>query len=396
MTSTKLDNILGTQLKEVRYIDGWVERETRTLKLLERAIKAVAGDDARAATDDPLTALTILLDAERSKAPEAVIRDAIASTGWPRAMTPEEFAEASYPEPSWLLDGVLPSNGLNLLVSTPDGGKSTLTRAMAMAVMEGNSFLSRASRRGPVWYGGFEEDPARTRQHFVKMGWTKSLPLHPFLEFPPDEDPYQWIESEILRVKPSLVIIDTLSDILPFEGGPEKEAGYVEVRKKCRPLMRLARDQSVCILACHHTRKGDGRNWRDMVMGSNAYRSAVDTTLFIDLRDDDRRILKASQRYKHDGQNMLDTILELDPANERIISGGAVAVEKARELEQKAIDAVADHDGPMKRTDLTKTMGGNAEKARATLDSAARDGKLYSWKAGRAVYYELPKAGPGV
>ena len=228
------------------------------------------------------------------------------------------------------------------------------------------------------------------------MGWTPKLPIHSHLRFPPDEadgiDPNKWLEAEIIRVKPALVIIDTLSDILPYDSTKDGD-GYREVRRICRPLMQLARDLDVCILACHHARKGDaGKNWRDMVMGSNAYRSVVDTTLFIDFQADDKRILKSSQRYKlAGGSNLPDTILNLDPVTERVISGGGVAAEESRDRVQAALDAISEKGGPMLRTALATAMKCKATEARNTLDRAVADKKLKSWSGiGRAVWYDLP------
>ena len=392
--AVRLANMLGPQFLAAMQLN---DDGASMVKLRGRIIRHVCGDNATAANDDPEGALVTLFKARRSTDPEAVIREAAAATSWPKAMTPDELDAAKFPEPSWLLDGVLPSNGLSLLVSSPDGGKSTLTRTLAMAVAEGATFLGHTTRQGPVWYGGFEEDPARTRDHLRSMGWTPKLPIHSFLQFPPDQegiDPYEWIEAEVVRVKPALVILDTLSDILPFDSTKDTE-GYIEVRRKCRPLMQLARDHEVCILACHHARKGDaGNQWRDMVMGSNAYRSAVDTTLFIDFQADDRRILKSSQRYKLDGGgNLPNTILNLDPTNNRVISGGGVEAEKKRDLVQTALDACADNGGKMLKTALVKAMGGNAETARTALVGAVADGTMKSWEGlGRAVWFGKPDA----
>ena len=147
-TGAKLDNLLGDHLNAA-FRDG----DGAVVKLRDKVVRHVCGAAAKAANDDPADALAMLDRARRSGDPEAVIREAAAATSWPRAMTPDELADAKFPEPSWLLDGVLPSNGLSLLVSSPDGGKSTLTRTLAMAVAEGTHFLTHATRQGTglVW-----------------------------------------------------------------------------------------------------------------------------------------------------------------------------------------------------------------------------------------------------
>ena len=208
---------------------------------------------------------------------------------WPRAMTPEEFMTADFPQPGWLLDGVLPNNGVCLIASPPDSGKSTTLRSLTYAVARGQTFLGKSVRQGPVWYGGFEEDPARSRIHFQTMGFDGAQPIHPWIGFPPGElDPYEWLDAEIRRVKPALAVVDTLSDLLRIED----ESKYAEVRNKMRPLMAMARTQRTCILIAHHVRKGSADHWTDRVMGSQGFRASVDTTLLIDWTNE-RRTLRS-------------------------------------------------------------------------------------------------------
>ena len=302
---------------------------------------------------------------------------------WPRAMTPVEFATADYPPPAFLLDGVLTANGANLFVSKPDGGKTTTARTLGLATALGDSFLGRRTRQGPVWYGGFEEDPVRVRLHFEAMGWNDAVPIHPYIGFPPDElDPYEWLESEIRRVQPVLAIVDTLSDLLKIED----ESKYSEVRKKMRPLMAIARQHDCCVLLCHHTKKGDSAHWTDRAMGSQGFRGSVDTTLFLDWTDE-RRTLRSTQRY---GDPMPETVLVLDPVTQRIESGGTVAADKARSLEEEVLSVVSDHDGPIRKTEIEETVGGNHERCRKALDRLCADGRLKSWTDGRKFLYECP------
>ena len=300
---------------------------------------------------------------------------------WPRALSPAEFQTLDIPPPSFLWEGVLTHNGVHLIASPPDGGKSTTKRTLAMAVSEGSSFLGRSVRQGPVWYGGFEEDSARARLHFQAMGFDGTQPIHPFIGFPPEElDPYEWLEAEILRIAPVLVIVDTLSDLLRIED----ESKYAEVRKKMRPLMALARTHWVCILLAHHTPKGRAHHWTDRVMGSQGFRGSVDTTLILDLTDE-RRTLRSTQRY---GEPMPETVLVLDPVTQRIESGGTVAADKARSLEEEVLAVVSDHDGPIQKTEIEETVGGNHERCRKALDRLCADGRLKSWKDGRKILYK--------
>ena len=166
------------------------------------------------------------------------------------------------------------------------------------------------------------------------MGWNDAVPIHPYIGFPPDAlDPDEWLESEIRRVQPVLAIVDTLSGLLKIED----ESKYSEVRKKMRPLMAIARQHDCCVLLCHHTKKGEFRSldrpseWARSVSGAS-----VDTTLFLDWTDE-RRTLRSTQRY---GDPMPETVLVLDPVTQRIESGGTIAADKARTLEEEILSVV--------------------------------------------------------
>ena len=102
--------------------------------------------------------------------------------------------------PNWLHQDVLPSGGLSLLAGKPKTGKSTVARSLAFSVARGDSFLSKATMQGTIYYAAFEERPASVRDHFVAMGATcqrrsKSTPLagvkmHHLMRFSPPGQPW--------------------------------------------------------------------------------------------------------------------------------------------------------------------------------------------------------------
>jgi Mrp family chromosome partitioning ATPase len=59
----------------------------------------------------------------------------------------ELLGEPDEPE-NWLVDGLLPTGGLSVLVGKPKAGKSTLARALAVAVARGEPWLGRATFPG--------------------------------------------------------------------------------------------------------------------------------------------------------------------------------------------------------------------------------------------------------
>jgi len=58
---------------------------------------------------------------------------------------------------TWILDGILPAEGLSLMAGKPKAGKSTFARCLALAVAQGQPFMNRATVKGTVLYLALEE-----------------------------------------------------------------------------------------------------------------------------------------------------------------------------------------------------------------------------------------------
>jgi hypothetical protein len=57
-----------------------------------------------------------------------------------------------FPEPEWVIEGMLPAGGLGMLVGTPESGKTFFALDMALSVALGLPWHGRATQQGPVVY----------------------------------------------------------------------------------------------------------------------------------------------------------------------------------------------------------------------------------------------------
>lgn len=73
---------------------------------------------------------------------------------------------------AWILDGILPAEGLSLLNGKPKAGKSTFVRCLALAAARGETFLGRATTQGAVLYLALEEKRSEVKKHFAVLGAT--------------------------------------------------------------------------------------------------------------------------------------------------------------------------------------------------------------------------------
>lgn len=207
-------------------------------------------------------------------------------------------------EISWLADGLLTKGGFSLMVGPPKAGKSTLVRQLVLSVAQGNHFLGRDITQGRVLYLTFEEQPAVLKKQFEAAGRKPNDPIivHVGNVFESQEIVYQDIQSAIEEYEPSLVVLDTLFDIIQLESIND----YKEVKVALARMRTIARKTGAHIIGVHHTNKGGEGN--NSIMGSNAIHGALDTLIrFVQERE--RRYIFSNGKH---GDHYTDQELVFD------------------------------------------------------------------------------------
>jgi len=178
--------------------------------------------------------------------------------------------------PPMLIEGFLPDRSLFLLAGKPKAGKSFLALDIADAVCEGRPVLGRfrVNRAGPVVYLGMEDGEIeivkRLRQRGVGDEDGRRLYYITDSFILTDPDNMAEFRSEVQRMAPSLIVIDTAAEALGIRDWLNRS----EIIDKVGPIRRLARE--ICsVLLVAHNRKADG-DGGDEIAGSNAFAGAVD------------------------------------------------------------------------------------------------------------------------
>ncbi len=190
-----------------------------------------------------------------------------------------ELLAADFPEPVWVVDGLLPA-GLSLLAGRPKLGKSFLGLQLALAVGAGGRFLDRPVTRGQALYIALEDSPRRLQGRLRDMGAEALEGLHVAFHWPALNTPEgldalaDAIRSNGLR----LVVIDTLARAIK---GRLDWDNLTEVTAMLGALQELALAANCCVLLIDHHRKGNGlaADVVDDVMGSTGKAAVCDTIL---------------------------------------------------------------------------------------------------------------------
>ena len=216
----------------------------------------------------------------------------------------ELAAEAPPEADDWLVERLLPVDGISLLVAPPKVEKSTLARTLAAAIAAGRTeWLGRPlTKQGVVIHLALEERPRTVLGHYERLG-AHAGRIHLLAGRAPPKQRDSMLRRSIETRKPVLVIIDPLQRwvrILDMNA-------YAETTEALTPLIGLARECGAHVMLVHHSRKSGGEHGQE-ALGSTSLAGSVDTILSLKRRGDGRTITSTGR----DGADMEETVLTMD------------------------------------------------------------------------------------
>lgn len=184
--------------------------------------------------------------------------------------------------PSFLVESFIPKVSLNILAGSPESGKSTALRTLAVALAQGK----------PDWLGfklGYkyqdipasvllwhlEESENEVRRHLVELGLdgTESLVL---VSLESGDTPTMCLDMACKTYKPDLVVIDTFGEFC----GVKSINDYGETQERLQELRQIVNENETCIILTHHTPKV-ATTTENAVLGSTAIRAGVDSAFLL-------------------------------------------------------------------------------------------------------------------
>jgi len=222
-----------------------------------------------ATDDDPFTRTAEILQQAIPQNPGRERRQ----TSW----TSDELLTANFPEPTWVVPGILPV-GLSLLAGRPKVGKSWLALQIAHAIGTGGKVLDQDVAKGKVLYLALEDSPRRLKNRLQKQGAIAGVDLHLETAWPTfGNGGLTRLQSAIADNGYTLVIIDTLSRFL----GRADQLDHSQMVVVLGEMQSLVMSLNVPILVVDHHRKAGAMNSDviDDVLGSTAKTAICDVTL---------------------------------------------------------------------------------------------------------------------
>jgi hypothetical protein len=200
-------------------------------------------------------------------------------------------------EVEWVVQDLLMVGGLSIISADPKAGKSVIARQLTKDVLRGGEFFGRKCKQGSVYYFGMEEHSAVLKQSFQRLGINETDKLMVHVGDVTAESAFEDFRELLIETKPTLVVVDTLFDLVEVEN----ENNYGEVKQKLRKLRQVARDSGTHILTVHHNSKSSGQyaaRGNQRILGSQAISGAMDSIIVIGLEGKIRKISTSGREVR--------------------------------------------------------------------------------------------------
>lgn len=296
---------------------------------------------------------------------------------------------ANLPQPSWLVDGILPAREFSVLFGPSGGGKSFVALDWSLCVATGAAWFGQRAEPGWVLYiaaegsGGLHQrvaawEQARDRQADRIRFLADAVNLL-------DGPALQRAQATVAAMPepPALIVIDTLARTMV--GGDENAAK--DVGRFIHSVDELRASVGAAALVVHHT----GRNGEDE-RGSTALRGAANTMYA--LRPDDSGLRLESEKAK-DAEKFAPWRLHLEPRDESCVIACGTDRTGLGPTERQVLESVSASFGTDPAS--TSAIRDASEVARSSffraLKSLSDAGFLTRTGEGRATRYTLTDAG---
>lgn len=200
--------------------------------------------------------------------------------------------EIPVPQTSWLIDGLIPSDGHAAICGKPKAGKSTFLRNLITAVIKGHDFLGRrielAAGTGRVLYLHLDrKDQAwRVAKELRELGITKEessrLTLRMAQEIPTAsfEERLQWLRKEVSTLKPHLIVIDLMWQFVSVDNTNEYKA-VLDGINSLQDALIAEKFSGALIVALHSRKATNPDDPADDMLGSTGQRGSFSTNIFL-------------------------------------------------------------------------------------------------------------------
>jgi hypothetical protein len=195
---------------------------------------------------------------------------------------------ANFPDPSFIVESIVPDENLIILGGPPKVGKSLVALLIAKSVMDGVPLLGyQVNRTGTVLLIDEESSKPLLKERTQKMRFHKGLPfivIHLEGVRVDTVEGFKRLVATVRKFKPVLIIIDCLRRV-----HREKENESASMSKVMGNLRKIVKS-GLAVILIHHFRKGGNKENDEldqMLRGSSDIAAAADVVYALTQEDDE-------------------------------------------------------------------------------------------------------------
>jgi hypothetical protein len=314
-------------------------------------------------------------------------------------MTLKELLNTEFPEQQWLVEGLVPADGITIMSAEPGSYKTYMLLDIAIKVTQGEPLFDRfATEKSNVLMVDEDNGGWLLNKRLKQLGAKakEGLPIYFYTDegFLIDEKNVTKLLDRCLELNVKLLMIDCLAQVHELE---ENVAG--DMSKIFRQLRRF-KAKGIAVLITHHNRKpGSSQgSMRHEMRGSSSILASVDSQVALSRDGDLVTVEQGKQRFER----------ELKPFDLKVSDSkdefsftyiGSSEESKVRDLKASILSLIGEaEDGRLFKKQIFEllTKAGvpiNKPKLSKVLGEMNKAGEVSSSKGtGNTKYYSLPPA----
>lgn len=260
----------------------------------------------------------------------------------------------------WLVSQWIPRSSLTIVAGSPESGKSTALRTLAVALANGEPREWLGFPLGKfddhfhfpqvgVLGLHLEESIDEVKRHLVGLGLDGAAPYY-LLELEGNEDPVLALDQAMTEYHPGLVVIDTFGEFC----GVREINSYAETVEKLQGLRALSNKHRAALIMTHHTPKHQ-TSAENALLGSTGIRASVDSAAVLRALPRTRtRVLEPSKVRTGSRFEAIAVGVDEDGASFKM---GSAEEAQAREACSWFAELIEAEGGPMSKHDLAQHTG---------------------------------------
>ncbi len=225
---------------------------------------------------------------------------------------------SEFPEPDWIVEGIVVRNGLTLLYGDSGTGKTTLCLYLVDAVQQGKDLFGLKCKQGSPIFIENDESGELLRSHRDKVGLPAKLPVaNVEITWQSDSKKFNKEFGDLLYYyKPDVVIIDAYTSLgIPDITRPESALVLDELR-------RLARKNECAFVIIHHVSKSGDQ------IGSSLHKAKMDS--MVSLVNINNKVTLTQEKVR--GTKFDQKVINFDPITLKMTDAKITLKDEVKQL----------------------------------------------------------------